>query len=286
MKHGLLIYAHNNRTIDYAALAIVSAGLAKKALDVPATLITDASTVAWMQQAGTYNSCQQVFEHIILIERPCTDNQRILHDGTTVDSVPFINSTRHMACQLSPYDRTLLIDSDYLIFSNDLAEYWHADSDVLIGESINDIYNGNRLGHLDLHVSAVGVKMRWATTVMFTKNAAAHRFFACVQHVQDNYKYFADVFRFDARQFRNDIAFSVAKHILDGFQQSAVGLLPPVLSTLDKDMLYSVENDKLTFLIDVELNGSYCAAALSGRDIHVMNKQSLIRNQSQLMRLI
>lgn len=286
MNKGILIYAHNNRTIDYAALAIISAGLAKKSLEVPASLITDASTVSWMQESDAYSLCQQVFEQVILVDRPAPGNQRRLHDGATVGTVPFANSNRHTAWQLTPYDRTLLIDSDYLVFSNHLGEYWNVDSDVMLGAAINDICAVDRLGFLDRHVSAVGVKMYWATTVMFTKNHMAQRFFACVEHVYANYKYFADIFRFDPTQFRNDIAFSVAKHVLDGFEESVAGSLPPVLSVLDKDILYSVEKNKLTFLVDISLNQNYCLAAVSGADVHVMNKQSIIRNQTQLLELI
>ena len=30
MTKGILIYAHNNRTVDYALMAVISGGLAKK----------------------------------------------------------------------------------------------------------------------------------------------------------------------------------------------------------------------------------------------------------------
>jgi len=135
-------------------------------------------------------------------------------------------------------------------------------------------------------VSDTGVKMYWATTVMFSKNANAKLFFDTVNYVKENYSQFADVFRFDSRQFRNDIAFSVAKHILDGYQQINIGTLPPVLSALDKDILHSVNDNTLTFLVDYKLTNSYCAAVLSNIDIHIMNKQSVIRNKQALLELI
>jgi hypothetical protein len=33
MTRGILIYAHNNRTVDYALMAIISGGLAKKTVN-------------------------------------------------------------------------------------------------------------------------------------------------------------------------------------------------------------------------------------------------------------
>jgi hypothetical protein len=286
MTRGILIYAHNNRTVDYALMAIISGGLAKKQLMVPASLVTDQSTVDWLAESNMLDTASAVFENIIVVDRPQTDNQRRLHDGESNMVVPFINSNRGSAWDLTPYDRTLLIDSDFLIFSNRLSEYWNVDADVLIGESINDIYGQERLGYNDVYISEVGVKLYWATTVMFSKTSDAKLLFDTVNFVKDHYQYYADIFRFDSRQFRNDIAFSVAKHILNGFEEDENGILPPVLSLLDKDVLHEVNGDRLTVLVSSRLGSDYCAAALSGVDVHVMNKQSIIRNKDKLLELI
>jgi hypothetical protein len=286
MTRGILIYAHNNRTVDYALMAIISGGLAKKQLMVPASLVTDQSTVDWLAESNMLDTASAVFENIIVVDRPQTDNQRRLHDGESNMVVPFINSNRGSAWDLTPYDRTLLIDSDFLIFSNRLSEYWNVDADVLIGESINDIYGQERLGYNDVYISEVGVKLYWATTVMFSKTSDAKLLFDTVNFVKDHYQYYADIFRFDSRQFRNDIAFSVAKHILNGFEEDENGILPPVLSLLDKDVLHEVIGDRLTVLVSSRLGSDYCAAALSGVDVHVMNKQSIIRNKDKLLELI
>jgi len=44
-----------------------------------------------------------------------------------------------------------------------------------------------------------------------------------------------------------------------------------VLSALDKDVLHSVNGNSLMFLIDHRLTNSYCAASISGVDVHIMN---------------
>jgi hypothetical protein len=286
MKTGVLIYAHNNRSVDYAVMAIISGGLAKKHLNVPASLVTDPSTIEWMRESDVLEKATTVFENIIIVDRPNSDNHRRLHDGEENKVVPFLNSNRASAYELTPYDRTLLIDSDYLIFSKRLGEYWNVAEDVMIGESINDVYNNSRLGYHDQYISDVGVKLYWATTVMFSKSETAKVFFDTVNFIKDNYQHFADIFRFDSRQFRNDIAFSIAKHILDGFENNTSGNLPPVLTMLDTDILYAVKNNKLQLLISPKLDSNYCAASLDGVDLHVMNKQSLIRHKEQLLGMI
>lgn len=286
MKNGVVIYAYNNRKVDYALMSLISGGLAKKNLQVPVTLITDQSTVNWMKESDIYNKSQEIFEQIILTDRPDTNNQRRLYDGTTNDIVPFINSNRCSVWDLTPYDRTLLIDSDFLIFSNNLSEYWKVDQDVMIGESINDLYDQTRLGFHDRYVSDTGIKLYWATTVMFTKNQNSKFFFDTIDHVRKNYDFYSDLYRFDNRQYRNDISFSVAKHIFDGFETSTQQMLPSVLTTLDKDILIDVADNKLKFLINYNLNDNFCAAAVSNIDIHIMNKQSIYRNKNQLLEMI
>ena len=286
MNKGILIFAHNNRSIDYALMAIISGGLAKKHLNVPASLVTDPSTVDWMKESGMYSKAGEVFENLIVVDRPNTDNRRNLYDGSNKEVVPFVNSNRSSAWDLTPYDRTLLIDTDFLVFSNKLSNYWDINDDVMIGESINDVHSVDRMGYHDRYISDVGIKLYWATTVMFTKNNQSKLFFDTVSNIKENYKLYADIFRFDSRQFRNDIAFSVAKHILDGYQQTNSGELPPVLSLLDKDILYDVIDNRLVLLINANLNDKYCAASVSDLDIHVMNKQSIIRNKDKLLKLI
>lgn len=286
MNNGVVIYAYNNRKVDYALMSLISGGLAKKNLSVPVTLITDQSTVNWMKESGIYNKSQEVFEQIILTDRPETNNQRKLYDGTTNDIVPFINSNRFSVWDLTPYDRTLLIDSDYLIFSKNLAEYWHVDQDVMIGNAINDLYDQKRLGFHDRYVSDTGIKLYWATTVMFTKNEKSKFFFDTVNHIRKNYNFYSDIYRFDSRQYRNDISFSVAKHIFDGFETPAQKMLPPVLTALDRDILIDITDNKLKFLINYNLDDKFCAASLSNIDIHIMNKQSIYRNKDQLLEMI
>jgi len=286
MTRGGLIFAHNSRDIDYALLAVISGGLAKKHLNIPLTLITDESTLEWMHESNIWDKANSVFEKITIIDRPVTGNVRRLNDGTDSKTIPFINSTRADAWDLTPYDQTLLLDSDYLIFSDQLNNYWDLDSSVMISQSMNDI-RGDRIGYLDKNVSETGVHLFWATNVMFTKNKESKLFFELVKDIKINYNQYSDVYRFDTRQYRNDIAFSVAKHFLDGFETDLSKTLPPLLTVMDRDMLWNVDDDKLLFLIAGPLTeGKYQVCAIKDSDVHIMNKQSIIRNKEKLLELI
>lgn len=287
MNRGIVIFAHNSRDVDYALLSIISGGLAKKNLNLPVSLITDQSTVDWMANSEMIQKAEQVFEKIIVIPRPITDNKRKLCDGTDNKTIPFINVNRVDVYNLSPYDETLLIDSDYFIFTDNLNNYWQYADRVLIGRSINDIVGVERLGYHDRYVSDTGVHLYWATTVMFKKNKYAENFFTILDYVRENYQYFSDLFRFYNNTYRNDIAFSVAQHIISGFETDIDYHLPPIFTTLDKDVLTDVnEQGKLTFLLNVFADEKFALSTVKNIDIHVMNKNSITRHKEQFLNLI
>lgn len=287
MTKGALVFAHNSKDVDYILLALVSAGLCKKHLSVPVSLVTDASTLDWAKQSNIYDTVVATFDKIIEVARPRTDNYRNLQDGVDSKTVPFVNTNRSSAWDLTPYDRTLLIDSDYLIFSNKLNEYWDVDQSFLIGRSMLDICDQPRVGYHDVFVSDTGPNLYWATTVMFTKNSESKLYFDTVNYIRDNYQYFADLYRFDPRQFRNDIAFSIAKHMLEGFLEDQLINLPPILTTQGHDVLHEVcDNGKLKFLINTDLLHNQILASITGVDVHIMNKQSIVRNKERLLALL
>jgi hypothetical protein len=287
MSKGVLIFAHNNRDIDYGLLSLISGGLAKKYLKVPVTLVTDRFTINWSKESQIYDKMESIFDRIIEIDKPVTDNTRRLYDGLDHKIVPFTNTNRPSAWEITPYDTTLLLDSDFLIFSNRLGNYWNIDSDVMIANSMNDISGNHRIGYHDRYVSDTGVHMYWATTVMFKKNQESKLFFETVEYVKNNYQYYSDLFRFSNRQYRNDIAFSIAKHILNGFETSKNFDLPSVLTVQDKDILYDVKDDeKLIFLVSSQLEQNYCLTSFNDLDVHIMNKQSIVRNKDKLLRLL
>ncbi len=287
MTQGLLIYAHNSRELDYAKLAIISGGLAKKNLGRPVSLVTDSNTTSWMKESNTYDLAVDIFDKIIVAEKPDNNNKRQLHDGADKKIVPFLNTNRSSAFDLTPYDQTLLIDSDFLIFSNSLNNYWSDNPNPLISSAFKDACDIDRRGYHDKYTSDTGVKLYWATTMMFNKTSESKAMFDLVAYIRQNYQYYSDLFRFHPGVYRNDIAFSIARHIMYGFQVEDTEELPPVLSCLDKDVLHSVDqHGRLKVLFSVDNESNYVLGGFSNLDLHIMNKQSIIRNYETLLKLI
>jgi hypothetical protein len=286
MNKGILIFAHNSREVDYILTAVVSGALAKKYLKVSISLVTDTSTLDWAKTSNIYSRVEEIFDNIIIVDKPISDNTRILNDGSMWSRIiPFVNANRADAYLLTPYDRTLLIDSDFLIFSDNLSNYWDVDASLLISPAMNDI-RGDRIGVLDKWVSDEGIPLLWATTVMFTKNNESKLFFELVNYIRQNYDTFSLIYRFNPKIFRNDIAFSIAKHMLDGFETKSAGL-PPILTSLDTDIVYSINSDTVKILVENSTNqGSKIISSIVGRDLHIMNKQAIVRAASTLLEIL
>jgi alpha-N-acetylglucosamine transferase len=131
MTRGCIIFAYDGE-IDYGSQAVVAAKLVQRHLGVPVSIITDVDTYESIQTK--FN--QLPFDKIILTDIPNDKNKRILSNGTRSSNlISFVNGNRNHAWELTPYDRTLVIDSDFLVLSNVLNQYWDVDYDFLITHS-------------------------------------------------------------------------------------------------------------------------------------------------------
>ena len=117
-KKGIVIFAHNSQYLDYARLATISAKLATKNLNLPATLITDNHTIKWTKTNGSYQFLETVFEKIIISDQPDMRNTRNLKDGEVSQRIPFVNGNRNLIWELTPYERTFVLDSDFLLMTD------------------------------------------------------------------------------------------------------------------------------------------------------------------------
>lgn len=283
-NNGILIYAHNNEKIDYIKLAILSAKFSKKYLDLPITLVSDDNSLEYAKKNNLDKKFFSLFDNILTIEKPKLINKRNYKNLDKDNYLDFLNSSRFLSWDLTPYDRTLIIDSDFLIMSHNLKNYFDFKSDFMIGKEIDDIVGNTRLGFNDKYVSFIGIKMYWATTIMFTKNEKTKQLFDLVKHIQQNYNTYSQIYRFDTRTFRNDIAFSIALHILDGYITVNDHNLPPVLSFSSKDLLVDAKNNNLFFVCDA-YSSNQTAVSISDVDVHIMNKINLLENFEKLMDL-
>jgi hypothetical protein len=279
MNKGCLLFAHDG-DIDYGSQAVLAARLAIKYLAVPVSLVTDQKTLSSIKTKFD----QLPFDQIIFVEKPKTTNTRSLANGDDRITIQFINSNRSTAYDLTPYDRTLIIDTDFLIQSDTLGKYWNSTEQFLITPEMIDLtYLGEK--NLDFNINQFSIQTLWATNIMFSKTPEVKILFDLVEHIKNNYNYYAAIYGFPYQQYRNDFAFSIACHIISGYGIDPWwGELPSPIWIKDTDLLYRIKNRSLTFLIkDHNKKDNWVALTVKDQDIHFMNKLNLLENLDKLM---
>lgn len=285
MTQGILIYAFNNELIDYISIAKEAARRAKLFLNKPVALVTDSSK--W---AKTIDPNGEVFDVIVDIWsdkelRPLAAdlnvrNIRRYNDGTlTQRKLSFKNIVRTKTYELTPFDETLVIDCDYFIANSHLKFCWEQPQNFLIYKEGIDLAGFRDTTEFQ-RVSDYTIDFYWATVFFFRKSSDTEIFFGLVDHIKDNWEYYKLIYQFSSKLYRNDHAFSIAIHIMNGYAKSNwAGELPGrLLYTVDKDLLVKMTDTDFTLLVEKEnYQGSYTVQKTTGLSIHMMNKFSLAR---------
>lgn len=274
MSNGALIFAHNNTGIDYTKLAVFSARRVRKYLDIPVSIVTD--NARYLTDTFPDHPFDKIIE-IPLIER---SSDRLYYDGTMASKkLEWKNLTRFRAYDLTPYDTTLVIDSDYIISSNNLSLAFDRDASFQIFNDSFDLaeWRDTKPYH---RINEYSIPFYWATVFVFKKDLLSQAFFDLVSYIKQNWFYFRTLYSIEQSTFRNDFAFSIAINIMNGKTEGdfAIALPGKMCFIEDKDILIELKNQSMKFLIQKkDYLGEYTAAKVSGLDIHVMNKPSLSR---------
>ena len=291
MSRGIVLFGINNTQIDYVQLAVMAAGFIRKNMPgTPIALITDVHSRDAHNSKGRWH-LDDFFDHVILtnVDKQEFENRRAYRDTRyySVDAT-FKNENRSTVFNLSPFDETLLIDVDYLITNNALDAVWGNEEDFLINKNATNLFHAP-LMNSEFRLNPYGIRMYWATVVYFKKTEKTKLIFDLVEHIKDNWEYYVMLYEMPGKLFRNDYAFSIAIHILNGLIDSnevAKDLPIPVIHTaLDLDQLYKIvsPNELLFFANDIQENWKFYVTNLKGINVHCMNKISLLNNMESIM---
>jgi len=274
MSKGVFLIAKNNGFIDYVKQAVFLARRIKRHLGVPVTIATDSKDYL-IDTFGT-----QDFDKIIPLDYADNINPRYFFDGSlSKKSASFKNSNRANVYDLSPYDETLLMDTDYIVSNDLLKSCFESNSDLMLYKKSDDIAKVRDEDEFK-NISNTSVEFYWATVVFFRKTATNKIFFDLIKHIEEEWNHYRRVYQITSNLFRNDFAFSIAIHIMNGFQTGDVVQQLPgkMMYTIDKDVLWELIDDDMMFLVEKkDYLGEYTAIKTSNQSIHVMNKISLNR---------
>jgi hypothetical protein len=274
MTTGAILFAQNNTTVDYIKLAVFAARRIIDHLDIPVSMITD--NKQWLIN----HYPDHPFETIIEIPIETTPQQKYFNDGSLASQkLEWKNKSRSSVYDLTPYDRTLVLDSDYIISSNILKQALNNLHDFQIYKNSFDLASWRTTNEFK-RINQYSIPFYWATTFIFNKTEIMQCFFDLIVYIKSNWLYFRNLYSIDHPVFRNDFAFSIAIHIMNGKTNGEFAIeLPGIMSySIDKDILVDIVDDKIHMLIEKQNHpGEYILSKTQGIDLHIMNKLSLSR---------
>lgn len=251
MTIGALLYAFDSE-IKYTKIAIECATRIKQYLNIPVTLVTDCAVD------------NDIFDKEIVVQRPTSINYKQWQDSDT--TTKWYNAGRSNALALTPYDKTLLVDIDYMINSDVLSNLLKSTQPFHAHNTVQPIEKNRTL------VETFGIQntpMWWATVVVFDKSQFSKDVFQMWQMVEKNYQHYADIFQFDSRKFRNDFALSIALLVANGNTVPEQCNIPWPLVNIDPKIQVTLEDD--LWWIQHTTRRFYT----KNQDLHVMGKSYL-----------
>lgn len=259
MTQGALIFAFNNESIDYVAMARWSAARIRRWLGLPVAIVTDCEDPALAQE----------FEHVILAE-PGSGDQRQF-DGLD-RPVTWYNTGRPEAYDLTPWDHTLLLDADYVVASDQLKLVMSSPQDFVgmrWAVDVSGLISSTDLNSFGRH----RLPQWWATVMSFRRGARAQFVFDSMKMVRANWQHYRDLYGITNALYRNDYALSIALTLLSGGADH-VAEIPWYTHTVMPGAKVSA-TDADTFRVCWQDQQGRAAYADVASDLHVMDKSSL-----------
>ncbi len=249
---GVVFFAHNTVDVDYVRIADLSARLVEQHLDLPITLVTD-----------TESQPEHDYDHVVRVEYK---GNNFRNDHISKEVKQWKNHGRYTAYEHSPYDNTLLIDTDYLVLDDGLLKLMELDYDYRVMENSN-----SSAETMPARMGQVSLPYLWATVVMFRKCPRSKMFFDLVGRIQRNWAYYRNLFMVDGTSYRNDYSFAMANIILNGYCSTSKNIIPWKMFTVVQEVVRMDTN--LKDKIIVRLND--LAITIPKHNVHIMDKNFL-----------
>lgn len=258
MTTGALIFAYNNDQIDYLALARWTARNIQRHLNIPTAIVTNEPFA------------ERAYERCIVAETT-RDNRRYFSDYQT--NVVWHNTNRTDAYKLSPWDRTLVIDADYIVASNQLQVMLNSNLEFVCHNRAYDITGLTDFA--DLNVFGLNaMPMSWATVMIFDRCPQAKLIFEMMSMIQENWEFYKQLYHNPSPSYRNDHALSIALNTVNGHTLDYTAIPWGLASLTPGHYLEQLETDQYRIKY-VTPQGRSQYIDIINQDFHAMGKQQL-----------
>jgi hypothetical protein len=263
MTRGILLFAFNTPNVNYVEMAVETTKRSNYFLNLPVTLITDNIS------AGSIKD--YIFDNILFASAQTENNK---------NNMPWYNKGRYRAFELTPYDETIILDTDYLINSDRLLHIFDCYDDFCCHNSTSFLMQPN-LGQE--YLSNLSFQTLWATVIAFKKTRRTQHIFECLEMVQNNYEHYENIHKFIGGVFRNDFSLTLALRIANGHIDNKQDIIPWNLIHSGRNTTLYKNTDKTfnteyTVMFDNWRNGKIRKeyTIIKDCDFHVMNKKNFV----------
>lgn len=255
MTQGVAMFCYDS-DFEYSRICNFNIKQVKKFLDIPVTVYTDHVTASKIDDA-----------EVKITARP-SGNARYFRPQER--SIPWYNLNRKQVFDDPPYEKTLVIDADYIVMSDCLRELLKINYDFACYRAVRDAtgcrrLEGSSVGHSEINFC-------WATVMLVTRSDRCRQIGLMIDHIQKNYKYFMRLYRVsDSNTYRNDYALSIALHQLNGMRKESC-FVPGHLVTIPDDAQVQVTHEEINFVF--ERDNKVIKSSLKHTDTHILNKEA------------
>ncbi len=242
MTTGALLFAFDSE-VKYTLLANECAKRIKRYLNIPVSLVTDIKLDT------------DLYDQQVIVEKPTNKNRH--------QSRIWYNGRRSHAFDYTPYQRTIILDTDYMLNGSNLLTCINSTQSFFAHKTVQPVFKNK-------HIEKFGIRdthMWWATVVVFDKSTFSNDVFDCWKMVEQNYYHYASIFEFDPRQFRNDFALSIALLICNGTGTEQCDIPWPLFNVDPKI--------KVTYDGKWWLEHTTRRLCIEHNDLHIMGKEYL-----------
>lgn len=283
-ERGVCMFAYNNEKMDYVRFAHAAAAYVKRNMPgLKTCLITDDGTYAYLKDSVPANLHNKCFDTVITQDIDHPNNPRRHFDSPWTEfSTQFSNSNKHEIFELTPFEKTMLIDTDYFIMNNDYAYLF--DTDIPVGMHKYARYLEGQPPYMnEQQLADAGIHHWWSTVVYFDQSPESKLFFDVWAHVKENWDYYHLLYQFPPGLFRTDFCVSIAAHILNGFNENNFvhdfdGI--PLINMDQKDDIIEIKsaNDIIFLSHNRKEQWKNILARYQDTNLHIMNKLAISRH--------
>ena len=250
MTTGVLLYCFDTPEVAYHKFAEKCVELINKNLKLEITIVTNIETFKKFKPLGMIN--YKLIENRI-------GNKRAYRGK----NISWNNLERSLAYEHSPYDTTILMDVDYFCFTDNLLTYTNTEYNFLVHNKVYDLTGTDII----LGKNESTLPLVWATVTIFRKSEFAKQVFDLIKRIQQYYEHYRNLYRIKFRNYRNDYAFAIALHQLNGMNAYKNFIPTPMAMLAHEVDVLELSDTGVVFKYGKKVG------TISNQDVHVMDKE-------------